>query len=82
MTPAQFQALQLAQPFNTDPHQVQFGDDLIYALPQMKFQGVNTTLLGQVAASAATIWPWYNWTAALNAPCTVGNLGQVSCSTN
>jgi len=81
MTSAQFQALQLAQPFNTDPHQVQFGSDLIYALPQMRFVGVNSTLLSQAATWAAKIWPSYNWTSALNATCTVGNLSQVTCNT-
>ena len=86
MTQSQFKALNLWQngngTFTTDPHQNQFGNDLIYALPQLRFAGANTALLNQVAAWASTIWPSYNWTNDVNAACSAGNLGQVFCATN
>jgi hypothetical protein len=78
-TPAQFEALPMVAPFNTDPTQVRFGSDLIYALPQLLYQGADAALLNQIAAWASTIWPSYNWTAGLNKTCAAGNLGQVFC---
>ena len=59
MSLSQFQALPMWQngnaTFTTDPHTNQFGTDLIYTLPQLKFAGVNPALLSQIATWAATI---------------------------
>ena len=79
-TRAQFFALPMATPSNSDPTQMRFGADLTYALPQLRYQGADITLLNQIAAWAATIWPSYNWTGDLNGTCTAGNLGQVVCN--
>lgn len=86
MTPSQFQALNLWQngngTFTLDPHQNAFGNDLIYALPQLRFAGADPTLLNHIALWASTVWPSYNWINALNTSCTTGNMGQVFCATN
>jgi hypothetical protein len=54
--------------------------DLAMALPQLRYQGVDSGLLNQLATWASSIWPTYNWLNALNAPCTVGNLGAITCT--
>jgi hypothetical protein len=81
MTQAQFFALPMNTPSSSNPAQMEFGQYLINALPQLRYQGADTTLLNQIATWAATIWPSYNWTADLNATCAVSNAatGQVAC---
>jgi len=66
---------------STNPTQSDFSNDLIYALPQLRYVGVNSTLLDNIASWLAKIWPTYNWNGDLNAPCTVKNQGQVLCTT-
>jgi hypothetical protein len=81
MNSSQFQAwIAIGSSFNNDPTQTTFGTDLINALPQLRYQGVSTTLLNQVTGWAATIWPSYNWTQDLNKSCSAGNLGQIFCN--
>jgi hypothetical protein len=79
MTRTQLFALPMNSTSSTTPTQMAFGNDLIYALPQLRYQGADPTILNQIAAWAANIWPAYNWTSDLNESCTVGNLGQVAC---
>jgi hypothetical protein len=52
---------------------------LVFSLPQLRFQGVDPTLLNRIATWASTIWPAYNWNADLNGTCWVYNLGQIFC---
>jgi hypothetical protein len=86
MTPAQLQAWIAvgasvgALPFTADPTQTSFGQDLIYGLPQLAYQGVTPALLTQIATWAATVWPSYPWATDLAEPCAAGNLGQVKCA--
>jgi hypothetical protein len=77
-TALQMYATGLASPA-IDLTQESFGGDVMYALPQLRYQGVNPALLNQVAAWASTIWPGYNWVNILNTPCSVYNLGQIVC---
>jgi hypothetical protein len=55
-----------------------FTGDLVWALPALRFQGVETSLLNQLVTFASGIWPSYNWAADLNQPCTQGGL-TVTC---
>jgi hypothetical protein len=81
MTPTQFFALPMNTPSSSDPTQMEFGQYLINALPQLRYQGADSTLLNQIATWAATIWPSYNWIGDLNATCGVSNGAtlQVTC---
>jgi hypothetical protein len=81
MTQAQFFALPMNTPSSSNPAQMEFGQYLINALPQLRYQGADSTLLNQIATWAATIWPSYNWIGDLNATCAVSNAatGQVAC---
>ncbi len=56
-----------------------FTGDLAYALPILRFEGVDPTLLSQISAWAAGIWPSFSWSTDLNTTCTTINFGQVSC---
>jgi cytochrome c553 len=55
-----------------------FTGDLVWALPALRFQGVETSLLDQLVTFASGIWPSYNWAADLDQPCTQGGL-TVTC---
>ena len=66
---------------STNPKDSDFANDLIYAMPQLRFIGVNTSLLQNITNWLAKIWPTYNWNGDLNAPCAVKNQGQVLCTT-
>jgi hypothetical protein len=46
-----------------------FTGNLVFALPQLRYQGVDTTVLNQIAQWASSYWPTYNWTADLNTSC-------------
>jgi hypothetical protein len=52
---------------------------LIYALPELAYQGVNPNLLTQITTWLYSIWPTFNWTANLNESCAVYNYGQIIC---
>jgi hypothetical protein len=56
-----------------------FTGDLAAALPQLRYQGVDSNLLGQVASWAAGIWPTFNWAGAINTSCTVIPSGDIVC---
>jgi hypothetical protein len=53
---------------------------IAYFLPRFRYVGVDATFLGSVAAWAQTIWPGYNWSAALNTSCTPDSLGNLQCN--
>lgn len=50
-----------------------------YALPQLRYQGVDPNLLSQAANWLSGIWPNFNWTGDLNSSCWLYNLGQIFC---
>lgn len=81
MNQTTFAALPMNSGFTTDPTQMEFGQFLIYELPQLGYWGVPQSVLQPIATWAATIWPTYNWTADLGATCAVTNSasGQVQC---
>jgi hypothetical protein len=59
-----------------------FIDTMFYTIPQLRYLGVNQTLINQVAAWAQTVWPLGNWAATTTATCgPVGNAGWIGCST-
>ncbi len=78
----QFLALPMLSPGGGNPTALQFGKDLIYGLPELRYAGMDTTLLNQITSWASTVWPGYNWSQDSNAPCVVYNLGQILCSGN
>jgi hypothetical protein len=80
MTHAQLSAGPLALPASNDPHQSNLGSETALMLARLRYQGVDITLLNQIAAWAATVWPGYNWTGALNGPCSPANFGEVFCT--
>jgi hypothetical protein len=55
--------------------------DLAQALPELRYQGVDMNLLQQLATWGSSLWPGYDWSGSLNAPCSVFNLGHVVCAT-
>jgi hypothetical protein len=55
--------------------------DLAQALPELRYQGVDVNLLQQLATWGSSLWTGYDWSGALNAPCSVYNLGHVVCAT-
>ena len=75
-----FAATVLASPTFDPTQQQSFGGSMVYALPQLRYQGVDPDLLKQVVAWLYTIWPAYNWSNILNAPCSVLNLSQIVCT--
>jgi hypothetical protein len=54
--------------------------DLVFALPQLRYQGVDSGLLTQISTWAQGMWPTYDWNSILNAPCYLYNLGEVKCT--
>jgi hypothetical protein len=57
-----------------------FGDRVWFMLPQFRYFGVSSTLTGQIADWAKTIWPGANWDLTKTATCiTLGN--ESVCST-
>jgi len=79
LSPQQFFAWNGASPVFSSLNPGSFSGDLAYALPELRYAGADPNLLNQAATWAAQVWPAYNWSADLNAPCTVGNSGQVTC---
>jgi hypothetical protein len=55
--------------------------DLAQALAELRYQGADMNLLQQLATWGSSLWPGYDWSGALNAPCSVYNLGHVVCAT-
>jgi hypothetical protein len=49
--------------------QVTFGGQVWYMLPRFRNWGVSSTLVNQVSAWAATVWPLGNWAANNAATC-------------
>ncbi len=58
-----------------------FGDRVWFMIPQFKYLGVDGTLLSQITAWAATVWPNANWSAIQNATCSLNSTAYVVCST-
>ena len=56
-----------------------FTGDLAWALPQLRYAGVSSTLLNSIVTWASSIWPSYNWAADLNAACAPGNGSTIVC---
>jgi hypothetical protein len=56
-----------------------FTGDLAFALPQLRFDDVNTSVLDQIVQWASGYWPSFNWSDDLAKPCHVGNLSEVNC---
>ena len=56
----------------------QFGGQVWYMLPRLRFIGIDSTLVDQISAWAANIWPAGNW--ALNNAATCSSLG--SCTSD
>jgi hypothetical protein len=54
--------------------------DVEFALPELRYQGIDSGLLAQISTWAQGMWPSYNWASVLSAPCYVYNLGQVICT--
>ncbi|MGA2883531.1 MAG: hypothetical protein ABSG13_31725 [Bryobacteraceae bacterium] len=50
-----------------------FPDWLWYTIPRILFLGGDTALAGQLTQWAQTVWPNANWTADLNATCSLGS---------
>ena len=52
-----------------------------YTIPRIQFVGGDATLATQLAQWAQSIWPTANWTADLNATCSLeSNPNYISCS--
>jgi hypothetical protein len=79
MTPQQFFAWNGASPVFSYVAPGSASGELAYSLPQLLYAGADPTLLDQVAAWGAKVWPAYNWTADLNTSCTLNNVGAVVC---
>jgi hypothetical protein len=58
-----------------------FGDKVWYMIPQLRFIGVDQTLMYQIADWAKTVWPAANWDATKTATCTSTLAQGVICST-
>ena len=56
-----------------------FTGDLAWALPQLRYAGVSSTMLNSIVTWASSIWPTYNWSADLNAACAPGNGSSIIC---
>jgi len=56
-----------------------FTGDLVWALPRLRYEGVDPSLLNQIASWASGFWPTYNWLTDLNQACSTGNLGEIMC---
>ena len=55
------------------PGNASFADRLFYMIPQLRFYGVEQTLINQLAAWAQTIFPNGNWAATTTATCAPDN---------
>jgi hypothetical protein len=60
-----------------------FGAQTWYTIPQLRYAGVNQTLINQLAAWAQTVWPAANWSATTTATCApfVNDPRLMICST-
>jgi hypothetical protein len=56
-----------------------FTGDLAFALPQLRYQGVDINLLNQVVAWASSIWTTHNWAADLQETCSAGSGVDITC---
>jgi len=72
VTPMASKTFSLSQPGS-------FTGDLAFALPQLRFDDVNTSVLDQIVQWASGYWPSFNWSDDLAKPCHVGNLSEVNC---
>jgi hypothetical protein len=61
-------------PQTETPLNVNFGPQIWYMLPRMRYHGVDANLTYQISAWAATIWPKGNW--ALNNAATCNSVDQ------
>jgi hypothetical protein len=77
-TPAQLFATGIATAAFNPNQPGWFTGDLAWALPQLRYAGVDMTLLNQVVAWATSFWPSHDWAADLNQPC-VSNGVEVAC---
>jgi hypothetical protein len=57
-----------------------FGDRVWYAIPLLRYYGVDQSLIDEFASWAKTIWPLGNWNLTRTATCWQGN-NQIVCST-
>jgi hypothetical protein len=56
-------------------------DRVWLSIPRLRYLGVAQSLINELAAWAATLWPKFDWTLAANATCTPPNMsGYVKCS--
>jgi hypothetical protein len=62
----------------TDVLTTQFGGEVWYVLPRLRFLGVNSGLLNQIYSWAATVWPAGSWSLNSTATCS----SFVSCSSD
>jgi hypothetical protein len=51
------------------PSQGGYNDDFAYMIPRFGYYGVSSTVLNQVAAWSAGLWPNYNWAGLLKVSC-------------
>ena len=80
-TPQQWYASGNANPiFLLDQSGSLYSSRIAHALPRFRFVGVDSTLLNQLTSLAQTNWPAYNWSAALNAPCSLSAIGEILCT--
>lgn len=56
-----------------------FTGDLAWALPQLRYAGVESSLLSPIVSFVSGIWPGYNWASDLNAACAPGNGSTIIC---
>jgi hypothetical protein len=85
-TPQQFYKGAWASPTEVPAHGMPFGDfgaQTWYTIPQLRYAGVNQTLINQLAAWAQTVWPAANWSATTTATCVpfVNDPRLMICST-
>jgi hypothetical protein len=53
-----------------DNYLTEFGGQVWYMLPRLRYVGVDASLTYQISAWAATLWPKTNWAAVNSATCT------------
>jgi hypothetical protein len=85
-TPQQFYKGGWASPTEVPARGAPFGDfgaQIWYTIPQLRYAGVNQTLINQLAAWAQTVWPAANWSATTTATCApfVNDPRLMICST-
>ncbi len=86
-TPQQFYAGGVSATRHPIPHQpdsTNFEDRVWYMIPQLRYFGVNQTLINQLANWAQSIWPLGNWAATTTATCapSSGDPTVIFCSTD